>query len=102
MKMFCYPLLPPKMKQEEQHPVDSLGCLEFWKEVSQSVDGFDWLANHKPYVRSCQLQELPLALANYESYITLSTAEKPADDGSLNLKNVSIFFLDLRARGMIK
>jgi hypothetical protein len=89
-------------QQQEQHPVDSLGCLEFWREVSQSSDGFDWLANHKPYVRSCELQELPLALENYNSYITLSTADKPAEDDLLNLKNVSIFFIDLRARGMLK
>ena len=102
MKMFCYPLLPPKMKQEEQHPVDSFGCLEFWKEVSQSSDGFDWLANHKPYVRSCELQELPEAFANYNSYITLSTADKPEGDSSLNLRNVTLFFIDLRPRGMIK
>jgi hypothetical protein len=53
-------------------------------------------------VKSCQLEELPQALLAYNSYITLTNADKPADDDFLNLKNVSIFFVDVRARAMIK
>ena len=85
-----------------EHPVDSEGALEFWKTVSQSTDGFDWLPNHKPYTRACLLEELPVAQENYNSYVKLTNVDKPVDDESLDLKNVSIFFVDLRARGMIK
>jgi hypothetical protein len=102
MMVFLDPILSEKLKLEQEHPVDSEGALEFWKTVSQSTDGFDWLPNHKPYTRSCELEELPLPFSTYKSYITLSSVDKPADDESLNLNNVSIFFIDLRARGMIK
>jgi hypothetical protein len=69
--------------------------------VSSSDDGFEWLPNHKPYTKSCSIEDLPEAKAVFDSYITLTTVERPADLPQ-PLRNVSIFFVDFRQRGMIK
>ena len=95
------PMCPQNVTNQEDLLLNVEGCLSWWANIGCSDDGFDWLPKLRPYTRMCQLEECKEAYDIYQSYITLKVADKP-DDGDLLEKNVRIFFVDLRSRGLVK
>jgi hypothetical protein len=76
--------------------------LQVWRNSKHIVDlYFDWLPNHKPYTRQCDINEIPEAFAQYNSFISLTNTSLPGLD-DFHVSDVNIFFLDTRVKGMIR